>query len=331
MLQTCAHTPHHRPRHAGGVLAWLLGLVCCLPVAGIGADPAARVLVLLSETGGTYSELVESLKEHIDPEQLQLQTRLIPDGMSELTQLLDSRPSLVVPIGVRATALVLRTAGDLPVLSLLVPQDSYTNLLGDPGKVGSRANRSAIYLDQPLARQLDLLQLLLPKLRRLAMLAGPYSTAQIPELQHLCDRRGLQLITEPVAGGDNPVPALARLMDRAEALLALPDPAVFNRASLQAILLTTYRSNVPVLGFSRAYVNAGALAAVHSTAQQIGAQAGEWIAELAAREDWRLGAPRHPIYHSVSVNTQVAQSLGISVPDELHLLVRLRVLEEQSP
>lgn len=332
MLHTRRHSLHHRqrPSRCGAVCAWLLVLCCCLPATGVGAGPA-RVLVLLSESGGTYGELVDALREQIDPERLRVQSRLVPDGVSELTQLLDNRPALVVPVGIRATALVLRAAGDLPVLSLLVPQDSYASLLDDAGSNGNRSDRSAIYLDQPLTRQLDLLQLLLPKVQRLGVLAGPASTRQIPELKRLCERRGLRLMTETVTGGDNPVPALARLMDSAGALLALPDPAVFNRSSLQAILLTTYRSNVPVLGFSRAYVNAGALAAVHSNARQIGAQAGEWIAGMGDRSDWWLGAPRHPVYYSVSVNAQVAQSLGISVADENELLERLRTLERASP
>lgn len=320
---------HRRAHHLGGVFAWLLALICCLPAVGASADPA-RVLVLLSETGGAYGELVDSLRERIDPERLHLQTRRVPDGAGELARLLNERPALVVPVGIRATALVLRAAGDLPVLSLLVPQNSYAKLLADAGTDGN-GNRSAIYLDQPLARHLDLLQIILPKVRRLSVLAGPESAPQIPELQRLSETRGLQLISETVAEGGNPVPSLRRLMDRAGVLLALPDPDVFNRTSLQAILLTTYRSNVPVLGFSRAYVNAGALAAVHSTARHIGAQAGEWIAELADHPEWRLGVPRHPVYYAVSVNAQVAHSLGISVASEMELLERLRALEAASP
>jgi ABC-type uncharacterized transport system substrate-binding protein len=333
-----SHTHRHsspdrrRAQARSGLCAWLLALCCCLPALGAAAsaDPL-RVLVLLSESGGPYGELVEALKERTGPGGPHVESRLVPDGMGELGRILDSRPALVVPVGIRATAMVLRASGDLPVLSLLIPQNSYAALLADTGANGHSGSRSAIYMDQPLARQLDLLRLLLPKTNRLAVLVGPDSLPRLPELQQLCERRGLQLVSERVAAGDNPVPALMRLTDRAGVLLALPDPAVFNRTSLQAILLTTYRSNVPVLGFSRAYVNAGALAAVHSTARQIGAQAGEWIAELHAHGDWRLGAPRHPGYYSISVNAQVAKSLGIGVADERSLLERLRTLETASP
>lgn len=331
------HTSIHerrRPRPAC-VLAWLLGLLFGLTPWSVGADPV-QVQVLLSETGGAYGELVAALDRRLHAEAaqpVQLRIRQVPENYAELAELLATQPALAVPVGVRATALVLRAADRTPILSLLVPYDSYLTLLDNVPPLATQEPglRSAIYLDQPLARQLNLLQLLLPKATRLGTLAGPNSSQRIAELQALSAQRGLQLATEAVDSDDNPVVALTRLLDRSEVLLALPDPSVFNRASLQAILLTTYRSDVPVLGFSRAYVNAGALAAVHSSAEQIGAQAGEWIAALANAGHWRLGSPRYPDYYSISVNSRVAQSLGISVANEAVLLERLQDLEQPQP
>lgn len=312
-------------RERGGLLGALL-LLCGLCAPPAAADPA-RVDVLLSETAGAYGELLHALRSKLDatlPGRVDLVSRLVPDETEERAGLIARRPALIVTVGIRASALMLREANGVPVLGLLVPYDSYNSL-----PHATDARHSAIYLDQPLERQLDLLRLLLPKANHLATLAGPHSTNRAAQLKILCDRRGLQLAAEPVTAADNPVAAVSRLMDRAEALLALPDPAVFNRNNLQAILLTTYRSGVPVFGFSQAYVRAGALAAVHSTAAQIGTQAAEWIAELSSDGKWRLGAPRYPAYYSVAVNTQVAQTLGIKVADERTLLERLRRLDAQ--
>ncbi|HEY9198746.1 MAG TPA: ABC transporter substrate binding protein [Gammaproteobacteria bacterium] len=313
-------------------LGWLLLLLGGLPASLTAAEPA-RVQVLLSETGGAYGELLEALQERLDieaPGRIDLQSQLVPEAIGDRRELFASRPALIVSVGIRASALALQDADDLPVLSLLVPYDSYTSLLENAAaQSGHRLPHSAIYLDQPLARQLALLQLVLPKARRIAALAGPHSAQRAGELGALCLQRGLKLTTETVGATDNPVPVLSQLLERAEVLLALPDPAVFNRNNLQAILLTTYRSGVPVVGFSQAYVRAGALAAVHSTAGQIGTQAGEWIAELANGGRWQLGTPRYPGYYSVAVNAQVAQTLGINVADEHTLLERLRALEEQ--
>ena len=337
MTPSSAHAPvRTRPRSGAIILwAWLLGWLACLSSWSATAGPA-QIQVLLSETGGAYSELVTALERRLNARAVrpvELRVRQVPEGDAELAGLLAEPPALVVPVGVRAAALVLRAAESTPTLSLLVPYDSYFTLLENatPAALQEPSLRSAIFLDQPLERQLDLLRLLLPKISRVGTLAGPNSSRRIAELQRLSVQRGLQLAIESVSSGDNPVTALARLLDRSEVLLALPDQSVFNRASLQAILLTTYRSDVPVLGFSRAYVNAGALAAVHSSAQQIGEQAGEWIAALANADRWRLGTPRYPDYYSLSVNTRVAQSLGIKVTDEASLLQQLQALEPPRP
>lgn len=338
-------TPAARPRQTAGAVRgrctgywrWLLlgvWLGVWLPLQAVSAEPV-QVQVLLSETGGAYSELLEALQQRLDtqaPGRIELRTRLVPEDAEARTALFALHPPLIITIGVRAAALALSEADELPVLSLLVPRDSYTALLqGASTESRGGERRSAIYLDQPLERQLDLLQLVLPKTRRLVALAGPHSQQRVVELEALCTQRGLQLATEQVAAAENPVPALMRLLDHDGVLLALPDPAIFNPNSLQAILLTTYRSGVPVLGFSQAYVRAGALAAVHSTATQIGTQAGEWIAGLALSGSWKLGAPRYPDYYSVTVNAQVAQTLGINVADEGALLERLHAREGPRP
>lgn len=329
---------------AGGGRPWLGRLRVLLPAvlflltlahggAAVAAQP--RIQVLLSDTTEAYREVDASLRRALEawaPGRVEPETHALTALPGGLKSLLAQKPALIVPVGLRATAVALRDAGAVPVLSLLVPESDYAALWANlqPGAAAPRT-RSAIYLDQPLERQLDLLQLLLPNARRIGALAGTQSAAQAERLATLARERGLEPVIMPVPEHDNPIHPLTRLMDRADVLLALPDPNVFRRSSLQAILLTTYRSRVPVIGFSQAYVRAGALAAVHSTAGQIGTQAGEWIADLAGRGQWTLGEPRHPVYYSVSVNPQVAQSLALPAPDEAALLEALQDQETRRP
>ncbi len=331
--QACA-TCRRSPRIGAGLL-WLIGLIGFLYALTALAAPT-RALILLSETGGAYHELVDSLDQQLTttaPGAVELKTQLAPENSEQLAELLAEPPALILTVGIRATALALREAGNIPVLSLLVPYDSYNSLLDNTkrGDGSSPTHHSAIYLDQPLGRQLNLLTLLLPSAVHVAVLSSPATQQHVVELKRLCRERGLQLHWQLLENDTNPVPALTSLMEQADVLIALPDPSIFNRNSLQAILLTTYRSDVPVLGFSQAYVRAGALSAVYSTAQQIGRQAGEWIAELSKTSSWQLGIPRYPRYYSVAVNNRVAQSLNLSVSNENVLLHQLQQLENRSP
>ena len=110
----------------------------------------------------------------------------------------------------------------------------------------------------------------------------------------------------------------------AEVLLALPDPAVFNSQTAANILTAAYRRQVPLVGFSPAYVKAGALVAVYSTPLQVGTQGGELLRQALSGKI--LPPPQWPQEFAVSVNQDVAHSLGLVI-DEARLLEQLRQKE----
>ena len=134
---------------------------------------------------------------------------------------------------------------------------------------------------------------------------------------------------EMVDGDADPLPELKRLLGESDVLLAVPEPLIYNRNTIQSILLTTYRHEVPLLGFSPSYVKAGAIAAVFTMPEQIGQQAAEMIQHLAAER--RLPLPQSPRYFSVGVNAQVARSLGIGLDDEISLINKLKRTSESEP
>ena len=108
-------------------------------------------------------------------------------------------------------------------------------------------------------------------------------------------------------------------------LLAVPDASLFNNRTISNILLTAYHHRSPVIGFSPAYVKAGALLALYSTPTQIGQQAGE-----VARQGLASGSlppPAAPRHFRISTNPYVARSLGIGLEDASVLRERLERAE----
>jgi putative tryptophan/tyrosine transport system substrate-binding protein len=102
---------------------------------------------------------------------------------------------------------------------------------------------------------------------------------------------------------------MQQIMSRPAVLLAVPDREIFNSHTIQNILLTSYRQRSPVVGFSPAYVRAGALLALYATPSQIGKQAADAIASVL--DGGRLPPPSHSHEYEVGVNLTVARSLGI--------------------
>nr|MBL8457364.1 hypothetical protein [Zoogloeaceae bacterium] len=91
------------------------------------------------------------------------------------------------------------------------------------------------------------------------------------------------------------------------------------------ILLSCYRQRRPVFAYSKAYVDAGALAAVYSSPADIGRDTAEWLSSLDGGVTIdALPRPRAPRQFGVAVNRQVARALSLNVPDEASLLEAVR-------
>lgn len=116
-------------------------------------------------------------------------------------------------------------------------------------------------------------------------------------------------------------PTLQRVLADPAVLVAVPDATLFNNRTISNILLTAYHQRSPVVGFSPAYVKAGALIALYSTPAQIGQQAGE--AARAGLASGSLPPPAAPRHFRVGTNRYVARSLGINLDDAAVLQERL--------
>ena len=307
------------PRLRGRV--WLLGLLAWIAPAIVLAN---TIGLLLSGQGGGYAEALEAVSAEVRKlPGSRVVSGLTPNagspGGAGTTAAAGALPDdfagvqLVIAVGTRAAQHLLRVPElRVPVLCLLVPRSSYETLVS--GLRAADARRvSAVFLDQPLARQIELIRQALPGLNRVGTVTGPDSARELDRLQQAIEARGIKLVSERVARDSELFPALSRVMSDSDVFLALPDSRVINSDTAQNLLLTSYRLRSPVIGYSAAYVRAGAFAAVFSTPQQMGLQAGE-IARAYLRSPV-LPAPQYPRNFSVAVNRQVSRSLGLE-PDE---------------
>lgn len=181
-----------------------------------------------------------------------------------------------------------------------------------------QAPLSAWLLDQPVERHLRLLRAVVPDRTRVGLLFGGNVDAEAA-LQAAAPDFGLTLAIRQVRSDKALIASLEEVLSASEVLLALPDPLLSSPIAARAILLTSYRYQKPIIAFSRAYVTAGALAAVFITPEQV---AGDLIDWLRTQDDARLSLPppQSPASFEIAVNRQVARALGIKVPDDGELL-----------
>jgi putative tryptophan/tyrosine transport system substrate-binding protein len=296
-----------------------LGLAClCLALLSAQAS-AARVTVVLSDDSAPYQEIYQVIRAYLDDTPHET-SRVYAENLAAPAL---SEARLVVAVGVRAAESLAALKPRLPVLAVLVPRAWYLKT----GRVrlnnGSSRAGSAIYLDQPFDRQARLIRQAFPEVRRVGVLLSAEQGGLVSELDDAMRAQGLSLVHQPLATDARLIGPLESVLADADLLLAVPDPLVFNRNTAQSLFLTSYRYRVPVVGYSRSLTRAGALVSLHSSPAQIGRQAAEWVSGALQGSVVRLPPAAHPAYFSVSINEQVARSLGLTVLPEAELEKRL--------
>ncbi|TNC98144.1 MAG: hypothetical protein FD121_713 [Gallionellaceae bacterium] len=264
-----------------------------------------RVAIVLSESSGAYQELVVELKNTLAPEyfvKVAASVEEIPEA------------DLFVAVGMKAAHVL--SSHSRPVLNVLIPRAGFEKLKRPPS-----STYSAIFMDQPLQRQLALINAVLPNATSVGVLYDSPPT-ELDTLRKLSSAMHFDLYEQRVDQQHPLAEALSDLLRVSDVLLVLPDNNVYRSDTIRNILLETYRAQVPMVGLSANYVRAGALCAIYSTPQQIAYQAAEAIEDFATSA--KLPVPQYTKEFDVSVNTQVARSLGVHVKDAVQLRVEVR-------
>jgi ABC-type uncharacterized transport system substrate-binding protein len=185
---------------------------------------------------------------------------------------------------------------------------------------------TGVVLDQPPVRQMALLRYAFPHVRRVGALFGPDSQLYQQAFEKAALDLGLQLNVYKVDGEATLYPALQRVLEENDVLLAIPDAAVYNGGSIQNVLLASYRQKVPLMGFSPAYVRAGAMLALYSSPAQVASQTVRVI--RSALSGVAMQPVQVPADFVVGVNANVARSLGFRLSEDA-LRIQLQNRENQ--
>ena len=278
------------------------------------------VTIILSAPSQAYLEFVDHFKDElILTKNTALRVKVI-DMQETERPVVAENSELVIALGVKALEAASKLKFTTPVLGVYTPLPSFNSLLAVSGR--DLGNFSAIVLDQPYARQMLLIKTLLPEAKNVGVMLGKTSSQYNELIRDAGEKKAINISIETINQESELIPKLQKLLDDNDAIMAIPDPMVYSRETAQPILLTTYRHQKPVFGYSQSYVRAGALAAVYSKTRQLAKQAAE-IAVRTQAAPGLLPPPQTPKYFSLSINYQVARSLNVIVADEEKLYKKL--------
>ena len=308
-------------RIANLVASFTLALALFVPYF---AHAYTGITIVMGAPTDTNLEFVEAFRlELMNAKSTNLRVKVI--DLSETEKLVVAENSeLVIALGVKALEASSKLKLTTPVLGVFTPLPTFNGLLASSKRV--LGNFSAIVLDQPYSRRFSLIKTVLPEAKNLGVLLGPSSSSDLDDIRELGEGAQFNILQESIHQQADLIPHLITLLETSDALMAIPDSLVYTRETVQPILLTSYRHQKPVFGFSQSYVRAGALAAVYSTSKQLARQAAE-ISIKSQQLSSILPPPQAPKYFSVALNYQVARSLNIQIADENSINKKMLDLE----
>jgi ABC-type uncharacterized transport system substrate-binding protein len=287
---------------------------CLLGLIWAGAAMAMEPIVALSsESGGAYTEVIEALRAELKSDNVDLAE------LADVAAVVRTEPRLAIAVGAQACQALAESEHRPPLLCTLLPRAAFARIR--TAEREPSAPIGAQLLDQPIERQLDLIRLALPQKKRVGVLLGAESATFENALIIAAKQRGLTMIATRVGGGADVSEALLRLLADCDVLLAVPNSQVFNSGSIQNILRATIARRVPTVGFSPAYVRAGAAIGLYATPTMIGTQTGQMVRRILASGNWPQAQP--PDDFEIGVNSPVIRALGIDLADPAALKKRL--------
>jgi hypothetical protein len=302
------------------MIRWLKRLFVLLAAGALTSMPAGalEIALVLSQHGGAHALFAEAVRAKLAV----TGHRLVDAGNIEegVDGARLAAAGLILASG-HAAAEAMARRGDTPTLAVLLSHSQYARLR----QRYPDARLSAIVLDQPPERQLALIRAVVPGSRRLGMLFGPETGSQEAGLRAAASLAGLEPIGRQLSTAGELMPALQQTLEACDALLVLADPLLNSPAAARAVLLSSYRYRRPVFGYSRAYVEAGALAAVFSGPAEVAHDVADWLSDDAMQRP-QVRASR---YFDIAINAQVARALNLNVADTR--TVRERMRKESRP
>ncbi|MES1986882.1 MAG: hypothetical protein V4440_02425, partial [Pseudomonadota bacterium] len=224
--------------------SWMNSVLACV-MLGLGffvpifAHAYTGVTIVMSAETPANLEFVDQLKVELAKNKL-VNLRVNVITLPDTEKLVVAENSeLVIALGVKALEAASKLRRSTPVLGAFTPLPAFNSIMAKNKR--ELGNFSAIILDQPFSRQMSLIKHVLPEAQKIGILLGTTSSQYIDYVREEGEKRGLNILEEKVSQEADLIPQLKKLLDSADGILAIPDPAIYSRETAQPILLTSYR------------------------------------------------------------------------------------------
>jgi len=274
-------------------------------VAAFAAAGARRVLVVFSSAVEPCAAAAEGLRARLlsDAIWLDFVDLACAAFAADVAQELARRPVLIVAVGSDALRYL---AGKTAAASTISTMTLAADRAPEPSPAPVHA---AIYLDIPVRLLVAELHNLFPGKPRIAVIRNPNRPGPSAALPHGI---GTDASAVEIAECDAPeklLPVFLGLRKKADFVICLPDAALYNGATARPLIMASLENRLPIVGFSPAFLRAGAAVAVYPDYRAIGYQTADLVRRCL--EPGGCAGTENPRKIQVAVNAKILRMLGM--------------------
>jgi putative ABC transport system substrate-binding protein len=281
------------------------------------ASDSKNTLFIVSKDTADYIKIVELIKVGLGNVEGASFSTVQKDDRDKVNSAME-KADLIVTLGSGAADVAVGKKTGKKLVAALITESAFMALAEQ--HYGSQASAlasgiSVIVLDQPLQRRLKLASILLPESNNVGLMLGPSTQSKQEIFTRMVKSAGMTPDILSIGLSDNPIHKIDPVMKNSDVFIPIADSHLINVTTAKWILQLSYRYRVAVIGYSANYVNAGALASVYSSPEDVARQTSEVIQSLYKGDaQYRLHLPK---YCTVKFNKTVAWHLGLQVEDGL--------------
>ena len=264
---------------------------------------ASDVLIIRDSDIKPYQEVIEGFQKTCNCSTLEMDL----SDLDAIESALKTKPDAVVALGTKALRHT-RKIRNLPLIYAMVMPSEAVEATGK--------NVSGVSMDIAPADYLTAMAGMFPSAKRIGVLFNPDQTGPyVKDASAAALETGSSLVLMPVANARKAPELLHKLSGKIDVLWMLPDATIMNFETINAMLLFSFQNDVPIVSFSKKYVQMGAVAALTVAPRNMGEQAGE-----LARSLLRDGKGPLRVYAAnprLIVNTKVGVKIGVQINGKL--------------
>lgn len=274
-----------------------------------GVSAAGRnVLAIQSMRVKPYEKAIKGFEARCSPKL----KRLVISELKRTTinkQINIIKPDLIYAIGAEALSRV-KHCTDIPTVYVMVL---------NPGLILSgEKNITGVSMNIPQKEQLQIVSKILPDHKNIGIVYDPDKTGYLVEKAEAASGSlGLNIVSNPINNPKNVTDSIIDMKGKIDLFWMLPDITIITPETVKFLFLFSLENKIPVIAFSKNYLDIGALISIGIDAFDMGSQAGEIALKIFSgkkvKDIKQVDARKKVIF----INKKIAVKTGVTINDNM--------------